>query len=48
MSNSYIKNLARENGLYHWRAKKRPELTEKHTAERLLWYKCRAHWTVEQ
>ena len=48
MSNSYIKDLARKNGLFHWRAKKRPELTEKHAAERLLWCKCRAHWTVEQ
>ena len=47
MSNSYIKNLARENGLHHWRAKKRPEITAKHAAERLLWCKCRARWTVE-
>ena len=30
----------------HWRAKKRPELTEEHAAERLLWCQCRAHWDV--
>lgn len=48
MSNTYIKNLARASGLAHWRAKKRPELSEKVAAERLLWCKVRAHWTVEQ
>jgi hypothetical protein len=48
MSNSYIKNLARNYGLSRWRAKKRPELTEKHAAERLLWCRIRAHWTTEQ
>jgi transposase len=26
MSNTYIKNLAPKHGIYHWRAKKRPEL----------------------
>ena len=48
MSNSTIKRLARKHGLHHWRAKKRPELTEEHAAERLLWCKCRAHWGVEE
>ena len=43
ISNSTIKRLARKHGLHHWRAKKRPELTEAYTAERLLWCKCRAH-----
>jgi transposase len=48
MSNSTIKNLARLYGLQHWRAKKRPELTVKVAADRLLWAKCRAHWDVEK
>jgi hypothetical protein len=48
MSNSTIKRIAQKNGLQHWRAKKRPELTEEHAAERLLWCKCRAHWGVEE
>lgn len=48
MSNSTIKRLARKHGLHHWRAKKRPELTEEHAAERLLWCRCRAHWGVEE
>jgi hypothetical protein len=48
MSNSTIKRLARENGLHHWRAKKRPELSDKNAAERLLWCRCRVHWTIEQ
>jgi hypothetical protein len=43
MSNSTIKRLAQKHGLYHWRAKKRPELTEEHAVKRLLWCKCRAH-----
>jgi hypothetical protein len=46
MSNSYIKNLARANGLSHWRAKKRPELSEANAAARLLWCRCRAHWDI--
>jgi transposase len=48
MSNSTIKRPARKHGLHHWRAKKRPELTEEHAAARLLWCKCRAHWGVEE
>ncbi len=48
MSNSTIKRLAKKHGLHHWRAKKRPELTEAHAAERLLWCKCREHWGVEE
>ena len=43
ISNSTIKRLARKHGLYYWHAKKRPELTEEHAAERLLWCKCRAY-----
>jgi transposase len=48
MSNTTIKRLAQKSGLQHWRAKKRPELTEEHAAERLLWCKCRVHWGVEE
>jgi hypothetical protein len=48
ISNSTIKRLARKHGLYYWCTKKRPELTEEHAAERLLWYRCRAHWGVEE
>jgi hypothetical protein len=43
MSNSYIKDLARANGIAHWRAKKRPELSPKNAADRLLWCKIRRH-----
>jgi hypothetical protein len=43
MSNTYIKNLAQEHGIHHWRAKKRLELTPKTAAERLLWCKVRRH-----
>jgi hypothetical protein len=43
ISNSTIKRLTQKNRLHHWRAKKRPELTEEHAAKRLLWCKCRAH-----
>jgi transposase len=48
MSNSYIYNLAKSKGMVHWRAKKRPELTEAHAASRLLWCKCRRHWKTER
>jgi len=48
MSDSYIYRLATENGLTHWRAKKRPELSEAVAANRLLWCKCRAHWKVKK
>ena len=37
MSDSYIRDLALAEGLKHWRAKKRPELTPDVAAERLLW-----------
>jgi hypothetical protein len=47
MSNTTIKRLAHDNNVQHWRAKKRPELSEKNAAERLLWCRCRAHWTIE-
>lgn len=47
MSNTYIKDLARAEGIHHWRAKKRPELTVKSAADRLLWCKIREHWTVD-
>jgi transposase len=46
MSASYIKDLARANGLAHWRTKKRPELSEAVAAKRLLWCRCRAGWDV--
>ena len=36
MGDDYIHDLAEAEGLRHWRAKKRPELTPKVAAERLL------------
>ena len=45
MSNSHIKNLCREIGLSHWRAKKRPELSKDHARLRWEWCRNRAHWT---
>ena len=36
MSNTYIKNLAQQYSIHHWRVKKQLELTEKHAAARLL------------
>jgi hypothetical protein len=36
ISNSYIKDLARANGLTHWHAKKRPKLSVKNAVDRLL------------
>lgn len=48
MSNSTIKRLAKKHGLQHWRAKKRPELLQKHADERLLWCRVRQHWGVEE
>ena len=46
MSNSHIKNICREAGLTHWRAKKRPELTAEHAYLQLLWARTRSHWDV--
>ena len=43
MSNSYIYYLAIDAHLSHWRAKKRPELTDVTADSRLLWCRCRAH-----
>jgi hypothetical protein len=43
ISDSYIYQLAISEGLSHWRAKERLELTPKVAALRLLWCKCRAH-----
>jgi len=48
MSDDYITNLAEHYGLKHWRAKKRPELTDEVAALRLLWCKCRAHWKTKK
>jgi hypothetical protein len=48
MSNSTIKRLAKKHKLQHWRAKKRPELLQKHADERLLWCRVRQHWGVEE
>jgi hypothetical protein len=33
MSDSTINRLAHDNGLLHWRAKTRPELSDKNAAE---------------
>ena len=43
MSNSHIKNFCREIGLSHWRAKKRPELSEEHAKLRFEWCQIRRH-----
>lgn len=48
LGDDYIHDLAEAEGLRHWRAKKRPELTPKVAAERLLWCKCRRHWKTRQ
>lgn len=48
MSNSTIKRLAKKHGLQHQRAKKRPELLQKHADERLLWCRVRQHWGVKE
>ena len=46
ISNSYIKRLYKKHNIAHWRTKKRPELTKKHTYLYLLWARTRAHWDV--
>ena len=46
MSNSHIKNLCREAGLTHWRAKKRPKFTEEHAKKRYQWAQIRRYWDV--
>ena len=43
MSDSYIRDLAIGEGLKHWHAKKRPELTPVVAAERLFQCQCRAY-----
>jgi hypothetical protein len=48
MSDSYIRDLALKEGLTHWRAKKRPELTQEVADKRLLWCRCRAHWKTKK
>ena len=47
MSNSHIKNLCRETGLSHWRAKKRPKLSEEHAKLHYKWCQIRQHWDVD-
>jgi hypothetical protein len=46
--NTWIKDLARANGIHHWRAKKRPELTDEIALLRYDWARVRAHWNVER
>ena len=46
MSNSHIKNLCREARLTHWRAKKRPKLTEEHAKIQYQWAQIRRYWDV--
>lgn len=48
ISRTTVKTILRTNGISNWRAKKRPELTERHVAERLLWCRCRANWSVDR
>ena len=48
MSNSYIKRLARANGLYYQRAKKRLELNLDVVAKRLIWCRVRAQQGVDR
>jgi hypothetical protein len=45
---STVKKILKKHGIYNWRAKKRPELTEAHALKRLAW--CLAHrgWTGEE
>lgn len=43
MSDSYIYRLATAEGLRHWRARNRPELTADVATQRLFWCRCRAH-----
>ena len=47
ISNSHIKNLCRETGLSHWRAKKRPELSEEHAKLHYKWCQIQQHWDVD-
>jgi hypothetical protein len=46
--NTWLKDLARANGLHHWRAKKRPELTPEIALLRYDWTRARAHWDVDR
>ncbi|EPE35602.1 hypothetical protein GLAREA_11302 [Glarea lozoyensis ATCC 20868] len=46
--NTWIKDLARKNGLHHWRVKKRPELTDEIALLRYEWAQVRRHWDVER
>ena len=48
MSDSYIRDLAIGEGLKHWHAKRRPELTPVVATERLLWCQCRAYWKTKK
>ena len=43
ISDDYISELATTYGPQHWRAKKRPELTDEVAVIWLLWCKCRAY-----
>ena len=48
ISTSTIKNVCRKYQISHWRAKRRPALTEKAVKARFAWAKAHKDWTVEQ
>jgi hypothetical protein len=46
--NTWIKDLARANGIHYWRAKKCPDLTDEIALLRYDWARVRAYWNVER
>jgi hypothetical protein len=48
ISTTTIKNVCRKHNIAHWKAKKRPALTEKHVETRFAWAKAHKDWTVAQ
>lgn len=43
-----IKRVLKIHGISNWKARKRPELTEKHAIKRLAWCLARRGWTAEE
>lgn len=48
ISDRSILRILEKCGIGHWKAAKRPALTQEHADARLLWCKCRAHWDYER
>jgi transposase len=48
VSNDTLLRTIRDSGYGHWKAKKRPKLTEEHARLRLEWAKAHQDWTPEQ